>query len=329
MSAVTFAVLFSLVAARPPIRPPGDRPPIRPPGARPPIRPPGARPPIRPPGARPRRTPLQPPPPQSPSESCTSQSTCPMDGPFYDVTITTDENFRYIKTTQCPPYDNPNWENPNSACSVEVTYNIPLHPTRPTIADSIPVGEVLQSYNGTLYLKEDPKPVFGSLGVLLNGVNLFGVGSPCGHGTPCPKDDSQAPSQYVDAVESEGHTTDQCGGHSTPTGVYHLRSNLGFNNTAGQETCQLPVDTLGEHSKLLGWMFDGYGIYGQFSENGEVPTDLDECGGHTHDIDGVAVYHYHFPYPSQFPWSIGCFKGCPEVSNNPMEFSTLSQYGCQ
>ena len=75
-------------------------------------------------------------------------------------------------------------------------------------------------------------------------------------------------------------------------------------------------------------MFDGYGIYGQFSENGEVPTDLDECGGHTHDIDGVAVYHYHFPYPSQFPWVIGYFKGCPEVSNNEREFGRVSQYGC-
>ena len=284
MSTVVFAVLFSLVAAQPPNRPPG--------------------------GA-----------------SCTN-NICPMEGPFYNVTITTDENFHYISTTQCPPYDNPMWQNPNSACRVEVTYKIPLRPTRPTIADSIPVGEALESYNNILYLKEDPRPIFGSLGVLLNGVNIFGVGSPCGFGSPCPEDDSQAPSMYVDAVESEGHTTDQCAGHSSPTGEYHVHSNLGFNDTTGRQVCQLPVDTPGEHSQLLGWMFDGYGIYGQLSENGEVPTDLDECGGHTHDMDGVAVYHYHFPYPSQFPWVIGCFKGCPEVSNNQREFSSVSQYGC-
>ena len=160
---------------------------------------------------------------------------------------------------------------------------------------------------------------------MLNGVNLFGVGSPC---SPCPEDDNQAPSQYNDAVDSKGHTNDQCGGHPSPTGEHHIHSNLGFNDTAGRQACQLPTDTLGQHLQLLRWMFDGYGIYGQFSENGEVPTDLDECSGHTHNIDGVAVYHYHFPYPSQFPWVIGCFKGCPEVSNNQREFSTVSQYGC-
>ena len=263
-----------------------------------------------------------------PRGGCTAEDFCPMQEPFHNITITSDENFRYITTFQCPPYDNPMWDNPNDACMVEVTYKIPLQPKRPTNATSIPVGEALQSYQGTLYLKEDPPPIFGSLGVLINGVNIYGVGSPCGRGSPCPEEDSEAPSQYVDAVESEGHTTDQCAGHSSPTGSYHIHSNLGFNSTSGRQTCQLPVDTLGEHSQLLGWMFDGYGIYGQFSENGEVPTDLDECGGHTHNIDGVSVYHYHFPYPSQFPWVIGCFKGCPEVSNNQRELSRVTQYGC-
>jgi len=41
-------------------------------------------------------------------------------------------------------------------------------------------------------------------------------------------------------------------------------------------------DVPGEHSQLLRWLFDGYGIYGQFLLNGVVPDDLDECGGHTH-----------------------------------------------
>ena len=258
--------------------------------------------------------------------SCTGGTVCPMEGPFHNVTITFDENFRYVTTFQCPPYDNPMWTNPNSACMVEKTYKIPLRPTTPT--QSIPVGQGLRSYQGSLYLREDPRPIFGSLGVLINGVNIFGVGSPCGFGSPCPEDDQQAPSMYVDAVESEGHTVDQCGGHSSPTGEYHVHSNLGFNSSDGRQECELPVDTPGEHSQLLGWMFDGYGIYGQFSENGEVPRDLDECGGHTHDINGSQVYHYHFPHPSQFPWVIGCFKGCPEVSNNEREFNMVTQYGC-
>ncbi|XP_065901993.1 uncharacterized protein [Dysidea avara] len=258
--------------------------------------------------------------------SCSAGNTCTMQAPYHNVTITTDANYRYITTTQCPPYDNPQWSNPNSACRTEVTYRIPLSPTRPTMADSIPVGEALQRHDDILYLKNDPRPVLGVLGVLLNGVNIYGVGSPCGFGASCPNDGG--PSNYVDAVESEGHTVDQCGGHASPNGAYHVHSNLGFNDTDGRQSCQLPVDVAGEHSQLLGWMFDGYGIYGQLSLNGVVPDDLDECGGHTHLLDGAMVYHYHFPYPSQFPWVVGCFRGCPEVSNNPSEFSGVTQYGC-
>ena len=35
-----------------------------------------------------------------------------------------------------------------------------------------------------------------------------------------------------------------------------------------QEACQLPVDGAKQHSQLLGWMFDGYGLYGYLSLNG-------------------------------------------------------------
>ena len=83
---------------------------------------------------------------------------------------------------------------------------------------------------------------------------------------------------------------------------------------------------LGQHSPLIGWIFDGFGLYGQYSVNGVVPTDLDQCGGHTHDINGSMVYHYHMP--NSFPWSIGCFTGCPYIENNPREFANLTQYGC-
>ena len=194
--------------------------------------------------------------------SCSAGNTCTMQVPYHNATITTDENYRYVMTTQCPPYENPHWNNPNSACMTEVTYRIPLRPTRPTTADSIPVGEALRRHDDILYLKDSPAPILGALGVLINGVNIYGVGSPCGFGASCPN--NGGPSNYVDAVESEGHTVDQCGGHASPSRAYHVHSNLGFNITDGRHSCQLPVDVSGEHSQLLGWMFDGYAIYGQF-----------------------------------------------------------------
>ncbi|MEN8927603.1 MAG: hypothetical protein ABF242_10955 [Flavobacteriales bacterium] len=67
------------------------------------------------------------------------------------------------------------------------------------------------------------------------------------------------------------------------------------------------------HSGLMGYMMDGFGIFGPRGEDGSILTsaDLDECHGHTHPVmwDGVMVniYHYHWTY--DFPYTIGCFKG--------------------
>ena len=191
----------------------------------------------------------------------------------------------------------------------------------------IPVAETAQIFNGTRYLSEDPSPILSALGVMINGVNLYGVGSPCGFSSFCPP---TGPTKYVDAVDAEGHTVDQCGGHADPIGTYHMHSGLYLHSASNRTACSLPVDVVGEHSKLLGWAFDGFGIYGEFSENGQVPTDLDACSGHTHAIDGKDVYHYHLPHVDQYPWTIGCFKGCPRVSNNnQLEFIRDDpQYGC-
>jgi hypothetical protein len=207
----------------------------------------------------------------------------------------------------------------------EKTFSIPINPKMATTP--IPVGEIQEVFEGITYLKEDPQPMLGVLGVLKNGVNIFGVGSPCGFSTKCPNEG--APTEWVDAVDAEGHTVDFCGGHAAPTNQYHIHSGIGFDTNAGREACQLPLDTPGKHSELLGWMFDGYGLYGRYSLCGLLPTDLDECHGHTHEIDGVSVYHYHIP--DAFPWTIGCFKGCPEVSNNPGQFTFTvnnDEYGC-
>ena len=182
----------------------------------------------------------------------------------------------------------------------------------------------------------DPAPILGSLGVLINGVSVFGVGSPCGFSSKCPN--QGAPTDYVDAVESEGHTVDFCEGHTvdfcsghvSPTGHYHIHSGINLITAEERERCVLPADVEGEHSKLLGWMFDGFGLYGRYSQGGLIPTNLDECSGHTHEIDGVMIYHYHLPN-GKFPWTIGCFKGSPIVSNNPRELGFIDsdpKYGC-
>jgi len=73
-------------------------------------------------------------------------------------------------------------------------------------------------------------------------------------------------------------------------------------------------------------MFDGFPIYGQYSQDGNLPTTVDECHGHTHEIDGVMTYHYHIPL--SYPHIIGCFKGCPVASNNQRQLGRLANQYC-
>ena len=262
---------------------------------------------------------------QTPTTSSGSQ--CPTSEPFTVAAIDEDSDADYIlvETNTCPPYENPGWTNPANAL---VNNKIIMIPRFPKYAKSpIPVGEADSEYDGLTYLKTDPKPIFGAIGVLVNGVEVFGVGSPCGFSSDCT--DEGAPTDYVDAVDSEGHTVDFCGGHAAPTGGYHVHSGIGFVTAKQRGACRLPVDVEGQHSQLLGWMFDGFGLYGRYSQGGQLPTNLDECGGHTHKIGGIMTYHYHLP--DEFPWTIGCYKGCPKVSNNRRELSAINsnaEYGC-
>ena len=70
-------------------------------------------------------------------------------------------------------------------------------------------------------------------------------------------------------------------------------------------------DTPGQHSTILGFAFDGYGIYGLQDVGGRAPTNLDACNGHfgpTPDHP-EGVYHYHAT--ARFPYLLGCYAGVP------------------
>ena len=258
----------------------------------------------------------------APQNLLTMESTSPLTTPIDTSTLL--HALRMIILIG-PIQPKPDWTNPAQACLRQTIFKIPLKPKR--AKEPIPVGEKDSVYDGITYLKENPKPIMGALGVLLNGVKIFGVGSPCGFSSKCPNQDPNAPTIYVDAVVAEGHTTDQCGGHADPHNNYHVHSGIGINITSQRKECGLPADIPGQHSQLLGWIFDGYGMYGRYSLGGVVPTDLDSCQGHTHEIDGELVYHYHLP--DGFPWTIGCLTGCPVTSDNPRELDiTDPKYGC-
>jgi hypothetical protein len=102
---------------------------------------------------------------------------------------------------------------------------------------------------------------------------------------------------------------DRFGGHTDGTERYH------YHYPSQDLQDHIHTHDHGEHSALMGYMLDGFGIYGPHGENGELLTssDLDECHGHTHEVlwDGqmIELYHYHWTY--DFPYNIGCFKGTP------------------
>ena len=130
----------------------------------------------------------------------------------------------------------------------------------------------------------------GSVGIMLTGAALFNA----------------LDAQGRDAVAYE--IPDVCGGHPQQAGLYHYHA-----ISACQDD---PAD--GEHSPLLGFARDGFGIYGHHGEDGAVLTnaDLDACHGHVHTIlwDGVprVMYHYHATW--EYPYTIGCYRGAAMAS---------------
>ncbi len=134
-----------------------------------------------------------------------------------------------------------------------------------------------------------PNCVGGEVGIMLSGVVIF----------------SAFDAEGRDAVAHE--VQDNCDGHPQRTGFYHYHS---------LSDCIVDTSTSG-HSSLVGYAFDGYGIFGYYGEDGAEVTneDLDQCHGHTHVIewDGQMVEMYHYHATHEFPYVVGCFHGTPAV----------------
>ena len=134
----------------------------------------------------------------------------------------------------------------------------------------------------------------------------------------------------------EGNTFDACGGHASsstsPSYHYHVAP-----------SCLLAQlgQTAGTHSPQIGWMADGFPVYGPHGPSGvamrtctvtggTLYTDvcLDDCGGYYGDTGDGYVYRYYMQgtyndgtcceMPAQtpgggadyFPFTPACLKGC-------------------
>jgi hypothetical protein len=132
--------------------------------------------------------------------------------------------------------------------------------------------------------KTSPTP-FGPIGIATNGIPFF----------------NQYNAEGGDAVRLE--TFDSCCGHPNQDGMYHYH--------------QYPVcfkspfkESKDRHSPLVGFMFDGFAMYGPNGDDGKPPKDFDACNGHE---DSVRGYHYHAT--TAFPYLIGSYRGTPVRSD--------------
>jgi hypothetical protein len=84
---------------------------------------------------------------------------------------------------------------------------------------------------------------------------------------------------------------DQYWGHPQQTGMFHYHVEPKYLTTVKASK-----------SALMGFLMDGFPVYGPWEENNAVATGLDVYHGHTHvtvDYPG-GIYHYHFSDASPY-----------------------------
>jgi hypothetical protein len=142
-------------------------------------------------------------------------------------------------------------------------------------------------------LADAPKCIGGEVGVSLTGVPIF----------------NGFDATQRDAVANE--VQDTFGGHPQVSGMYHYH---------GISDAVTRLGTSEGGSTLVGYAFDGFGIYGDLENGTRISTDdLDECHGHSHEIvwDGTKKTLFHYHTTKDFPYTVGCFRGTSS-QNGPL-----------
>lgn len=145
--------------------------------------------------------------------------------------------------------------------------------------------------DATPEVNDEPSCVGGEVGILKSGVMLLNAVDAGGR----------------DAVAYE--VQDSCDGHPNTAG-YHYHS--------ASDCVLAELDSGSGQSKLIGWAFDGFGIYGPRDANGDELTseDLDECHGITSKVkfNGKKQRIYHYVATVDYPYTVGCFRGTSAVT---------------
>ncbi len=184
------------------------------------------------------------------------------------TSITYDGTFVTVKTSDQPNHKSVYWPTNNPL------YEAFSGPTFNNLAFNRAPNNI-QTQNITLKIPAFPTVAathaatpMGVIGVALDGVPFF--------------------NQYAAGgtlIADEIHGFDQYWAHPQMSGMYHYHVEPKF----------LTQVYATRHS-LLGFLLDGFPVYGPEENDGSIPTGLDEFHGHTHTTTEypAGIYHYHF-----------------------------------
>ena len=191
------------------------------------------------------------------------------------VTVSIEGTTAVLRTTDVPNHPSPYFGAGNALCEA------------PQPGMQVAPG-VIQTQNIVMRVPLVPQSAtasdtpLGPIGVAVNGVAFF--------------------NQYAAGRQPLGSgeigSFDRFNGHPTPTNQYHYHVEPLFL-------------TASSSSRLLGVLLDGFPVYAPRDSNGQAPTDLDACHGHTGATPDfpAGIYHYHVSNTS--PYISGCYRGTP------------------
>jgi hypothetical protein len=134
------------------------------------------------------------------------------------------------------------------------------------------VNTTMEAHNYSMTIPTKPnvttsheETTLGPIGMALNGVPIY--------------NDREGGNVPLDALTIT--TFDYSGAHPGPGKDYHY-------HTTGRYTSE-------DDAKLIGFLRDGFPIYGRKDADGSYPSNLDSYGGHTGTTTefSEAIYHYH------------------------------------
>jgi hypothetical protein len=141
--------------------------------------------------------------------------------------------------------------------------------------------------------KTDSK--IGLIGIAISGALIY---------SPFEADGKTMALSQKDLVVDGVPFFDSCNGHPNPFAVqYHYH---------GIPTCVTEViDKKGEHSRLLGYLLDGFPVYGPQGKDGKIltPKDLDECNGVFSPTPEFPDGVYHYVITDEPPYTMPCYSG--------------------